>query len=153
MPEPRPTSPIVTAGLAFLVAALVVDVALFAMTWLAPDLWFEWLHPATRSSLRGLGRSIAPGNDLAITFLRRAGGHWAAFAIGQALALALWRRQPIWLVLVAGMRLSDVLTDVSYVVAAPSLTGLGYALLLPPPVFNLVGTGVLLKMHAEVTRG
>jgi hypothetical protein len=43
----------------------------------------------------------------------------------------------------AGVRFSDLFTDVSYIVAVPSLTTLGWILLLPPPFLNLVGVVIM----------
>ena len=118
--------------LIYLWVALVEDTSLFFMAWLSPDTWFQSFH-----------RLVPTG--LEIAFLRRSAGQWAAFALGQAITLWRWRRDPLWLVMAAGLRFSDLFTDVSYVVSAPSLTGFGWACLLPPPVLNLVGVLIMLR--------
>jgi len=38
---------------------------------------------------------------------------------------------------------SDLFTDVSYILAVPSLTTLGWILLVPPPFLNLVGVVIM----------
>jgi hypothetical protein len=128
--------------LVFLWGALVEDALLVAMAWLAPDLWFRVFHGSSPAGLE-------------VAFLRRSAGQWAAFAVAQAIALRRWRRDPLWLVIAAGVRFSDLFTDISYVLAVPSLSRVGWALLLPPPVLNLLGVVILLRGYlraAAVTR-
>jgi hypothetical protein len=83
------------------------------------------------------------------TSLFRSAGQWAAFALAQGIVLACWRKRPIWLAIVAGVRFSDLFTDVSYVLAVPSLTTLGWICLLPPPLLNLVGVVIMLRGYQE----
>ena len=122
--------------LIYLWAALLEDTSLFLLAWLVPDLWFRLLH------------DVAPAG-LDIAFLRRSAGQWAAFALAQGIALACWRKKPIWLAIVAGVRFSDLFTDISYVLAVPSLTTLGWICLLPPPLLNLVGVVIMLRGYRE----
>jgi hypothetical protein len=56
-------------------------------------------------------------------------------------------------VIAAGVRFSDLFTDISYVLAVPSLTRVGWALLLPPPVLNLLGVVILLHGHRQARVG
>ncbi|MET0382428.1 MAG: hypothetical protein ABW032_03295 [Burkholderiaceae bacterium] len=122
----------------FLWVALIEDTGLFLMSWLAPDAWFHGFH-----------QSEPAGLDLA--FLRRSGGQWAAFALAQAIALRRWRAQPLWLVMVAGARFSDLFTDLSYVLTAPSLTTFGWIALVPPPLLNLIFIVVMLLGYRQAT--
>jgi len=107
------------AIIAYLWAALAEDTVLFVLAWIAPDLWFRLLHA-----------SVPAGLEIAL--LRRSAGQWAAFALAQAIALARWRRQPEWLAVAAGIRFSDLFTDLSYILAVPGLTRLGWVVLIPP---------------------
>ena len=122
--------------LVFLWAALVEDTLLVVMAWLAPDLWFRVFHASTPGSLD-------------VAFLRRSAGQWAAFALAQAIALGRWRRDPVWLAIAAGVRFSDLFTDLAYVASVPYLTRIGWALLLPPPILNLVGVVILLRAYRQ----
>jgi hypothetical protein len=122
--------------LIFLWGALLEDISIFFMSWLAPDLWFWLFHDAVPASLD-------------VAFLRRSGGQWAAFALAQAIALWRWQKQPVWLAIVAGVRFSDLVTDVSYILAVPSLTRLGWWLLIPPPFLNLVGVVIMLRGYQQ----
>ena len=117
------TQPLKAFVLLFLGGALVEDATIFVLAWVLPEVWFRWFHHA-------------PPAGLEIALLRRAAGQWAAFAIVQAIALLRWRAQPLWLLVVAGLRASDLLTDLSYIAAVPSLTTLGWALLTPPAFLN-----------------
>jgi hypothetical protein len=124
--------------LIYLWAALLEDTSLFLIAWLAPNLWFRLLH------------GVAPeGFDIA--FLRRSAGQWAAFALAQGITLCSWRKNPIWLVIVAGVRFSDLFTDISYILAVPSLTTLGWICLLPPPLLNLVGVVIMVRGYQQAT--
>jgi hypothetical protein len=123
--------PVEALMLLFLGGALVEDAALWLVSWWRPELWFHLFHHADP-----LGFDVA--------LLRRAGGQWAAFALVQAIALMRWRSQPLWLVLVAGARVSDLFTDLSYIAAVPSLTPFGWVALLPPPFLNLAFAATML---------
>jgi hypothetical protein len=120
----------------FLWAALIEDTLLVLMAWLAPGLWFRVFHESAPASLD-------------VAFLRRSAGQWAAFALAQAIALRRWRRDPVWLAVAAGVRFSDLFTDLAYVASVPHLTRIGWALLLPPPVLNLVGVVILLRGYRQ----
>ncbi len=54
----------------------------------------------------------------------------------QAIALWRWQAEPIWLLVVAGARASDLFTDLSYLASAPSVTTLGWVALTPPAFLN-----------------
>jgi hypothetical protein len=124
----------------YLWVALVEDTSLFLMAWLLPDAWFRFLH------------GLAPaGFDIAL--LRRSAGQWAAFALAQGITLWSWRKEPLWLVLVSGVRFSDLFTDISYILAVTSLTTLGWACLLPPPLLNLVGVAIMLRGYKDAVSG
>jgi len=125
------------AILIYLWVAMLEDTSLFLMAWLSPDTWFRVFHGAAPSGLE-------------IALLRRAAGQWLAFALAQGLALRYWKKNPIWLVLVAGVRFSDLFTDISYVLAAPSLTTLGWVCLLPPPLLNLIGVVIILRGYRDI---
>jgi hypothetical protein len=124
------------AILIYLWVALLEDTGLFLMAWLLPDLWFRFFH------------GVAPAS-FDIAFLRRSAGQWAAFALAQGITLWRWKENPLWLVIVAGVRFSDLFTDVSYILAVPSLTTLGWVSLLPPPLLNLIGVVIMLRGYKE----
>ena len=46
--------------------------------------------------------------------------------------------------MVAGVRFPELFTEVSYILAAPSLTRIGQLVLLLPPSLNLVGVVIML---------
>jgi hypothetical protein len=126
--------------LIYLWVALIEDSALFLMSWLAPHLWFNWFN------------AVAPvGLDTA--FLRRSAGQWLAFALAQAITLWRFKKQPVWLAVEAGVRFSDLFTDISYVIATlPTLTTMGWFFLLPPPLLNLLGVVIMLRGYHQARR-
>jgi hypothetical protein len=123
--------------LVYLWVALVEDTALFLTAWLAPDLWFKVFHASTPAGLE-------------VALLRRSAGQWAAFALAQAITLWRWRKEPVWLAVAAGIRFSDLFTDISYILAVPSLTTAGWCLLLPPPLLNLIGVVIMLRGYRQM---
>ena len=125
------------AVLAYLWAALTEDTVIFILAWIAPALWFQLLHHDSAPTV------------LEVALLKRSAGQWAGFALAQAIALWRWRAAPVWLAVAAGIRFSDLFTDASYILSAPSLTPLGWAVLTPPPVLNLVGVVILLKAFQQ----
>ena len=133
-----PKQPLKALVLLFLCGSLVEDSVIAVLAWVAPDLWFHLFHHADPVGL-----------DVAL--LRRAAGQWAAFAVVQAIALWRWRRQPLWLIAVAGARSSDLLTDISYIAAVPSLTRLGWTALLPPPFLNAAFIVVMALAYRQMT--
>ena len=91
---------------AVLTALVVFDAVLVVWAFGFPQWWFQLFHTAAGAS---------PG---AVLFLRRCGGNWAAFMLFQAVAWAYWKKYPVWLVVVAGMRLGDIFTDPVYALFA-----------------------------------
>ena len=133
-----PKQPLKALVLLFLCGSLVEDSVIAVLAWAAPDLWFQLFHHADPV-------------DLDVALLRRAAGQWGAFAVVQAIALWRWKHQPLWLIAVAGARISDLLTDISYIVAVPSLTSLGWTLLLPPPFLNAAFIVVTALAYRQMT--
>jgi hypothetical protein len=111
----------VQSVLGFLVA---FDVTLVVWAFLFPDLWFKAFH--------GIGYDDPQG------FLRRCGANWAAFALCQAIAFVRWRADPMWLAVVAGVRLSDIFTDLTYSLVARDTTWFAKATLPPMSLVNLL---------------
>jgi hypothetical protein len=124
------------AILVYLWAAVTEDTILFVLAWVTPDLWFRILHASAPAGLE-------------VALLRRSAGQWAAFALAQAVALWCWRKKPEWLAVVAGVRFSDLLTDISYILAVPALTRVGWVILLPLPLLNLVGVVIMLRGYEQ----
>ncbi len=129
-----------TLILVFLWGALVEDSALVLMAWMAPELWFQLFHDQAPTGLD-------------VPFLRRSAGQWLAFALAQAIALWRYKKNPLWLPIVAGVRFSDLFTDVSYIVSVPTLTTLGWWVLVPPPFLNLAGVLILLAGYRQIVNG
>lgn len=124
------------AGVANVLGGLVIfDVILTSWVFLAPDLWFEVFHGVPYNDPEG--------------FLRRCGANWAAFALFQAVAFLRWRQAPYWVAVVAGIRLSDIFTDWTYLAFASNMTPLGtLGLALASPMNMITGAWLLHRYRA-----
>ena len=121
----------ITATLVYLV---LFDLVLVTWVFTAPELWFTVWHGV-------------PGDDSA-GFLKRCGANWAAFLLFQSIALWRWKREPWWLVVVAGVRLSDIFTDLTVSMVAHDLTWTGAVLLPAGSLMNLVlGSWLICAWH------
>ncbi len=121
----------------YLSLATLEDTVIFVLAWLSPGIWFRLFHA-----------SVPAGLEVAL--LRRSAGQWAAFALAQAITLWRWPKDPVWLAVSAGIRFSDLFTDVSYILAVPSLTTMGWILLTPPPFLNALGVVILLLGYKQL---
>jgi hypothetical protein len=108
---------------------VVFDVTLTVWALAFPALWFTVFHGTPYDDPQG--------------FLRRCGANWAAFALFQLIALVRWRRDAVWLAVVAGLRLGDIFTDATYVFVAHDTTLFARLTLLPTSIANL-GIGLYL---------
>ena len=109
--------------MAFLV---ILDLVLSTTCLVFPDKWFMTFHgvPYDNLDVEGL--------------LKRTGALWVAFTLLQLIALFCWRRAPWWLVLIAGVRLTELFSDWTYIYYAHTLTTIGKMGLFIAPPSNLV---------------
>jgi hypothetical protein len=96
----------------------------YAMTVFAsPSFWLEQVHGVDYGDPAGL--------------LRRTAALWAAFALLQGIAVFRWRFHPHWLMLVAGVRLTELFADWIYLGFAEDVSTTSSILLALSPVLNL----------------
>lgn len=96
---------------ALLLFLIALDLAVAAIAFFIPDFWFSFFHGAANVDPQGL--------------LQRMGANWTAFAVVQIIALVRWRKEPSWLAVVAGARLSDMFTDWTCLYFCRDITQLG----------------------------
>jgi hypothetical protein len=87
-----------------------------------PDKWFMIFHGVSydHRDVEGL--------------LKRTGAVWVAFTLLQLIAFLRWEKAPWWLVLIAGVRLTELFSDWTYLYVAETLTTLGrLGLFIAPP--------------------
>jgi len=107
-------------------ALVVVDAALGVLILVSGNTWYDLVH----------------GTDYVDpqAALKRTGALWIGFAIVQAIAFFRWRQGLHWLMILAGIRFGDVLSDWIYWADAADKTWLGHAgLLLASPGNLLLG--------------
>jgi len=120
---------------ALLAVLVVFDLLLVVWAFAFPDLWFQAFHGVERVDPQHL--------------LQRMGANWAAFFLFQLIALLRWRAAPKWLLVVAGVRFSDIFTDITYVVLSEDTTWFAWATLPLMSLLNLaMGLWLLRAWHA-----
>lgn len=107
-----------------LVVLILLDLVYISVIFPRPDMWSHFMHGAAYVDPEGL--------------LRRIGAVWASFALFHFIALIKWRQHPHWLMIVAGMRFSEIFADWTYVYYAHDMTHLGRLGLLSAGPVNLL---------------
>jgi hypothetical protein len=110
---------------------VILDVALTATALLFPATWFRLFHDAPHVDPQAL--------------LARTGAVWAAFTLLQLIALLRWEKQPHWLVLIAGVRLTELFSDWTYLLLCSSITWPGRVGLFVSPPANLLFAWLLIR--------
>lgn len=118
---------------AILISLVLLDAVLCTWGFFFPELWYQLFHGAGYVDPQGL--------------LRRCAANWLAFLGVQLVALIRWRAHPGWLLIVAGCRLGDCLTDISRLVFCESITTLGIVAFPLAGVGNLVVAALLIRYH------
>jgi len=122
-----------------LLAGLVLlDIVLSVTCLFFPKAWFRWFHGVPYVDPQAL--------------LRRTGAVWAAFTVLQLIALLRWQTSPHWLVLVAGVRLTEIFSDWTYLFLCSNVTWFGRVALFISPPANLAFGWILLRIWTCVVR-
>ena len=117
-----------------LVSLVALDLTLASWGFFAPDLWYLVFHGASYVDPQAL--------------LPRCAAHWTAFFLIQLLALVRWQKGELWwLLLVAGSRFADCLTDITCAVFCDSLTLFGLIAFPVAGITNVVVGAVLVRLH------
>jgi hypothetical protein len=114
-----------------LVFLVLLDLFLSGISLYSPEMWTNLMHGTTYDDPAGL--------------IRRMGAVWLAFLLFQFIALIRWQKQPYWLVLVAGIRLTEIFSDWFYWFYAEQLSWFGNMGLVIAPPSNLIFGLYLLK--------
>ncbi len=122
----------------FLAFLVILDVVLSATCLLYPEKWFQIFHNAPYIDPQGL--------------LKRTGAVWVAFSLLQLIAFFRWEKSPWWLVLIAGVRLTELFSDWTYMYVAQSMTTLGKIGLFIAPPGNLVFGWFLIWAYLKIMR-
>lgn len=121
--------------LAFLV---ILDIVLSVVALCFPDTWFMTFHGVPYDNLDAQG------------LLKRTGAIWIAFTLLQLIAFFRWEKEPWWLVLIAGVRWTELFSDWTYLYVADSITTMGKIGLLIAPPGNLVFGWILIRVYKKI---
>jgi hypothetical protein len=124
---------------AVLLLLLLTDVVLAFVGYLLPDLWFSIFHGTPYNDPEG--------------FLRRCAANWLMFGVLQAIALRRWKGETVWLAVVAGARLGDMLTDWNYLYFSTHMTTTGAIGLLSAGPLNFFAGLYLLAAYRRYQPG
>jgi len=124
----------------FLAFLVLLDLVLSTIAMFFPDTWFMTFHGVAYDSL-----------DVE-HLLTRTGALWAAFTLLQFIALIRWRRNPWWLILIAGVRWTELFSDWTYIYVANTITPLGRAMLFIAPPGNLAFGLFLIWAYKKIIR-
>lgn len=117
---------------------VVLDIVLSTTCLFFPERWFQIFHNAPYIDPQGL--------------LKRTGAVWVAFTLLQLVAFLRWEKAPWWLVLIAGVRLTELFSDWTYMSVAQSMTTMGKLGLFIAPPGNLVFGWFLIWAYLKVMR-
>lgn len=121
-----------------LLALIVLDVVFPLVIFPAPSLWIRLIH--------GTGA----GDPLGL--LHRLGAVWAAFAVWQIVAYLKWEREPGWLMVVAGIRWTEIWADWVYLAFADDATLLGTVALLGASPVNVLCGWLFYRSYLRYSR-
>jgi|SRR5215217_8214924 len=123
--------------LAFLV---ILDLVLSVTCLLFPDKWFMTFHGVPYDDRDPAG------------LLKRTGALWVAFTLLQLIAFFRWEKAPWWLVLIAGVRLTELFSDWTYMYVAETMTTMGRLGLFIAPPGNLAFGWFLIWAYKKIMR-
>jgi hypothetical protein len=119
---------------------VILDLVLSTTCLVFPDKWFMTFHGVHYDNLDVEG------------LLKRTGALWVAFTLLQLLAFFFWRKSPWWLVLIAGVRLTELFSDWTYLYVAHTMTTIGKMGLFIAPPGNLVFGIFLVWAYKKIMR-
>jgi hypothetical protein len=122
-----------------LIYLVLLDAILSTTAAFFPEVWFKVFHGAEYVDPQGL--------------CRRTGAVWAAFTLLQIIALFRWEKEPWWLVLIAGVRLTEIFSDWTYIYVSRSLTLFGFLGLFISPPGNLAIGWFFVWVYLRIMKG
>ena len=123
-----------------LVFLVILDLVLSTTCLVFPDKWYLTFHGVHYDNLDVEG------------LLKRTGALWVAFTLLQLIALIRWKKAPWWLVLIAGVRLTELFSDWTYMYVAHTMTTIGRMGLFIAPPGNLVFGIFLVWAYKKIMR-
>ena len=122
-----------------LIFLIVLDIMLSTLCIFFPSTWFKIVHGKPYVDPQGL--------------LRRTGAVWIAFTVLQIIAYLKWEEAPYWLVLIAGVRLTEMFSDWVYLIAAENITWRGRVGLIIAPPSNILFGWFFIESFLKISNG
>ena len=122
-----------------LVFLVVLDLVLSLWGFFFPEVWFRFWHNAPYEDPQAL--------------LPRCAANWFAFFLFQLIALFMWKKAPWWLAVVAGMRFSDIFTDLTVTLLGSNIAPHTMILFPMMGVANFLVAVLLIRYYLKLTRG
>jgi hypothetical protein len=121
-----------------LLGLIALDIVFPTVIFFSPGTWTRLFHGVALDDPMGL--------------LHRLGAGWAAFAFWMAIALFRWEYEPGWLMVVAGIRLTESWADWFYVGFADHTTFFGTVSLLAASPVNLLCGWLFYRAYLRYSR-
>ena len=119
-----------------LIVLILLDLFYAVICFFFPQMWFSMFHGTPYDDPEGL--------------LRRTGAIWATFSLLQLIALLRYRQQPYWVAVIAGVRLSEIFADWTYLAFAQNMTAFGRIGLLAASPSNMIISWYFLRSYWEL---
>jgi hypothetical protein len=120
-----------------LISLVILDLLLSIWGFFFSEFWFSFFHNSAHVDPQGL--------------LYRCAANWTAFFIIQLVAYFYWEKYPWLLVLVAGCRLGDVLTDITCLIFSSKHTIIALIGFPMAGIGNLIVGLLLIKFFKNVS--
>lgn len=119
-----------------LLSLAIIDLILSLWGFFYPANWFYFFHDSAYIDPQGL--------------LYRCAANWLAFSIIQFIAFLYWQKYPWLLILVAGCRLGDVLTDTTCLIFSENHTVMALTGFPAAGIGNLIAGLFLIKLFQAI---
>ena len=121
-----------------LAVLILLDLVVSIVGFFFPEAWNSYYHGAVFSDDQAL--------------LKRCAANWFAFFVLQTIAIFNWEKAIWWLVLIAGCRLGDCLTDITCMIYSTSISINGIVGFTIAGIGNLVIGIYFIKRYLHLNR-
>ncbi len=117
---------------------ILLDLVLTIWGFFFPELWYSFFHGVPYIDPQAL--------------LQRSAANWLGFLILQIIAFFKWEKSNWWLILVAGSRFTDSLTDITCLTFSSNITIFGIILFPVAGIGNIIIGILLVKSYLNLKK-